>query len=438
MKTYFGTDGVRGIPEKDLSKELVHKICKAVEDQLEPSSIAVIGDTRSTRGMIFQWISEGFSSKTTVVDYGVLPSGSMAYILSEKKHDLGFIISASHNPSEYNGIKIIDKSGSKLSDESEALLEERINNVEPDFSQEAKVESSSEGIDLYIENLLSCSEGIDSTKFNLSIDCANGAVTESAKKLFDTLSINYEIFNTDSDGLKINKECGATSPLLLKKSMTDGYIGLTFDGDADRLIMIDEDGSIANGDVMIALLAKYLNQIEKLNGSTVVTTVMANVGLQKALDDMNITSVVTPVGDKYVAEAMQEHKASLGGEQSGHIILSDYLPVGDGLLTGIFMLKALSFFGLKLSELRKELITEYPQKLINFHLDASLDADKLDMLIQELKSIEEAYISEGRIFVRASGTEPLLRVLIEANNNEEIEEVLHLIEETTTKYLNIK
>ena len=438
MKTYFGTDGVRGIPEKDLSKELVHKICKAVEDQLSPSSVAVIGDTRSTRGMIFQWIAEGFSSKTTVVDYGVLPSGSMAYILNEKKHDLGFIISASHNPSEYNGIKIIDKSGSKLSDESEALLEERINNVELDLRQEANVESSSEGLDLYLQNLLSCSEGIDSTKFNLSIDCANGAVTESAKKLLDTLSINYEIFNTDSDGLNINKDCGATNPLSLKESMTDGYIGLTFDGDADRLIMVDEEGSIANGDVMIALLAKYLNQIEKLNGGAVVTTVMANVGLQRSLDAMNITSVVTPVGDKYVAEAMEEHKASLGGEQSGHIILSDYLPVGDGLLTGIFMLKAISFFGLKLSELRKELITEYPQKLINFHLNETLEASKLDMLIQEMKEIEEANISEGRIFVRASGTEPLLRVLIEASTNEEIEQVLHLIEETTTKYLNIK
>ena len=438
MKTYFGTDGVRGIPEKDLSKELVHKICKAVEDQLSPSAVAVIGDTRSTRRMIFQWIAEGFSSKTAVVDYGVLPSGSMAYILNEKNHDLGFIISASHNPSEYNGIKIIDKSGSKLSDESEALLEERINNVELDLSQEANVESSSEGLDLYLQNLLSCAEGIDSTKFNLSIDCANGAVTESAKKLLDTLSINYEIFNTDSDGLNINKDCGATNPLSLKESMTDGYIGLTFDGDADRLIMVDEEGSIANGDVMIALLAKYLNQIEKLNGGAVVTTVMANVGLQRSLDAMNITSVVTPVGDKYVAEAMEEHKASLGGEQSGHIILSDYLPVGDGLLTGIFMLKAISFFGLKLSELRKELITEYPQKLINFHLNETLEASKLDMLIQEMKEIEEANISEGRIFVRASGTEPLLRVLIEASTNEEIEQVLHLIEETTTKYLNIK
>ena len=165
---------------------------------------------------------------------------------------------------------------------------------------------------------------------------------------------------------------------------------------------------------------------------------MANVGLQRSLDAMNITSVVTPVGDKYVAEAMEEHKASLGGEQSGHIILSDYLPVGDGLLTGIFMLKAISFFGLKLSELRKELITEYPQKLINFHLNETLEASKLDMLIQEMKEIEEANISEGRIFVRASGTEPLLRVLIEASTNEEIEQVLHLIEETTTKYLNIK
>jgi len=437
LKKYFGTDGIRGIPNQDLSRELVHKVCQAVENILSPQSIAVIGDTRASRNSIFKWISEGFSSKVCVIDYGVLPSGSLPYILKEKNHDLGFIISASHNPSEYNGLKIIDNLGSKLSDETESSLEDSIIRNPLDQQDGAKVEKSSEGERIYLNNLVRIAKGIKPDQFQISIDCANGAVTNSAKKLFKELSIEHEIFNTDSDGLAINKDCGSTNPASLISSMATGNIGLTFDGDADRLIMIDEEGSIANGDVMLVLLAKYFKQQGMLDGNMVVTTVMANVGLKKSLEEMDIISITTPVGDKYVAEAMLKNSASLGGEQSGHIILSRFLPVGDGLLTAIFVLKALTFFNKKLSSLRKELITEYPQKLINFALSENLDSRLFDKLDEEIKEIETRHLSEGRIFVRASGTEPLLRVLIESDSVENIENISVLVEETISKYLNI-
>ena len=438
MKRYFGTDGIRGVPNKDLSKELIYQVCQAVEDLLNPSSIAVIGDTRSSRRLIFDWISQGFSSSIEVFDYGVLPSGSMPFILNEKNHDLGFIISASHNPSEYNGIKIIDKSGSKLSDNIELSLEETIRSNSLEKKDGAVVQTSKEGEDLYLENLLTLSQNINPDLFKVFMDCANGAVTNVAKKLFDQLSINYQAFNTGSDGSDINKDCGATNPSFLVNNIDPGNIALTFDGDADRLILVDEEGLIANGDVILALLAKYFHQNNMLKGNTVVTTVMANVGLKKALDSMGIATVVTPVGDKYVAEAMNEQGSSLGGEQSGHIILSEFLPVGDGLLTAIFVLSALSFFDESLSVLRKELITEYPQKLVNYTLSNQLEEDVLNQLNDEMKIIENENIPDGRIFVRASGTEPLLRVLIEADSLDKIDTALILIEETITKYLDIQ
>ena len=334
-------------------------------------------------------------------------------------------------------MKIIDDLGSKLSDETERSLEESMISSPLEQKDGAEVEKSSEGERIYLNNLIEIAKGIKPDQFQISIDCANGAVTNPAKKLFKELSIEYEIFNTDYDGFAINKDCGATNPASLINSMTIGNMGLTFDGDADRLIMIDEEGFIANGDVMLALLAKYFKQQDMLDGNTVVTTVMANVGLKKSLEEMDITSITTPVGDKYVAEAMSKHSASLGGEQSGHIIFSRFLPVGDGLLTAIFVLKALTFFNKKLSTIRKELITEYPQKLINFTLLQNLDPNSFDKLEEEIKKIEKRHLSEGRIFVRASGTEPLLRVLVESDSVENIENILVLIEETIAKYLNI-
>ena len=436
MKTFFGTDGVRGIPTKDLTKDLVSKISKAVEDVLAPSSIAVIGDTRNTRQLILEWISSGFSSDITIVDYGTLPSGAIAYILNQNDHDLGFIISASHNPSEYNGIKIVDKSGSKLSDETEKILEENINQNNFSKREGAKIEENKTGEDIYISSLQAVSEGINPKLFNLSIDCANGAVTKPLINLFEKLGIKYEIFNTSEDGFDINENCGATDLTYLKRSMKAGNIGLAYDGDADRLIVIDEEGSIANGDVLIALLADYFKQNSLLENNTVVVTVMANMGLLNSLEKLDIKSIVTPVGDKYVAQEMKHSLSSLGGEQSGHLIFSNYLPVGDGLLTTVFVLRALTFFDKPLCEIRKELIIEFPQQLKNFKLNKELSEEDLEKISFLIKEIENEHLPEGRIFVRTSGTEPLLRVLIETVDKETIDNTMQIVEETLTNFLN--
>jgi len=436
LKTFFGTDGVRGIPTKDLTKDLVSKISKAVEDVLAPSSIAVIGDTRNTRQLILEWISSGFSSDITIVDYGTLPSGAIAYILNQNDHDLGFIISASHNPSEYNGIKIVDKSGSKLSDETEKILEENINQNNFSKREGAKIEENKTGEDIYISSLQAVSEGINPKLFNLSIDCANGAVTKPLINLFEKLGIKYEIFNTSEDGFDINENCGATDLTYLKRSMKAGNIGLAYDGDADRLIVIDEEGSIANGDVLIALLADYFKQNSLLENNTVVVTVMANMGLLNSLEKLDIKSIVTPVGDKYVAQEMKHSLSSLGGEQSGHLIFSNYLPVGDGLLTTVFVLRALTFFDKPLCEIRKELIIEFPQQLKNFKLNKELSEEDLEKISFLIKEIENEHLPEGRIFVRTSGTEPLLRVLIETVDKETIDNTMQIVEETLTNFLN--
>ena len=436
MKTFFGTDGVRGIPTKDLTKDLVSKISKAVEDVLAPSSIAVIGDTRNTRQLILEWISSGFSSDITIVDYGTLPSGAIAYILNQNDHDLGFIISASHNPSEYNGIKIVDKTGSKLSDETEKIIEENINQNNFSTREGAKIEENKTGEDIYISSLQSVSEGINPKLFNLSIDCANGAVTKPLINLFEKLGIKYEIFNTSEDGFDINENCGATDLTYLKRSMKTGNIGLAYDGDADRLIVIDEEGSIANGDVLIALLADYFKQNSLLENNTVVITVMANMGLLNSLEKLDIKSIVTPVGDKYVAQEMKHSLSSLGGEQSGHLIFSNYLPVGDGLLTTVFVLRALTFFDKPLCEIRKELIIELPQQLKNFKLNKELSEEDLEKISFLIKEIENEHLPEGRIFVRTSGTEPLLRVLIETIDKETIDNTMQIVEETLTNFLN--
>ena len=218
--------------------------------------------------------------------------------------------------------------------------------------------------------------------------------------------------------------------------MKTGNIGLAYDGDADRLIVIDEEGSIANGDVLIALLADYFKQNSLLENNTVVITVMANMGLLNSLEKLDIKSIVTPVGDKYVAQEMKHSLSSLGGEQSGHLIFSNYLPVGDGLLTTVFVLRALTFFDKPLCEIRKELIIELPQQLKNFKLNKELSEEDLEKISFLIKEIENEHLPEGRIFVRTSGTEPLLRVLIETIDKETIDNTMQIVEETLTNFLN--
>ena len=418
MKQYFGTDGIRGIPNKTLNEDLVSKIFSSVEKELSPVSVAVILDTRSSSLELLSWICNGLSEKVEVVNYGVLPSGSMPILLEKFGHDLGVIISASHNPSEYNGIKLINDVGSKLSDDVEINIENNLQTISlPEKTSISK--SSTKGYDAYLEYLESLID-FDLSSFNILFDTANGSSYKIIEDLFQSKKSKFKIISNTPDGQNINSNCGATHLDNLISNLGKNQLGAAFDGDADRLILVDETGTPCNGDVIILLIAKYLEAINKLNNNIVVSTVMSNFGFKKAVEKNNYHNVETSVGDKYVAAAMSEHNASLGGEQSGHIIISDELPVGDGLVSFIYSLKALAFFNTTLSEFRESNIIEYPQKLINLELDLLPSDEQVKELNEIAKNLYNEIGLDGRFLIRKSGTEPILRVLVEAESEEEL------------------
>ena len=419
MKKYFGTDGIRGIPNKNLTKEIVSNVTCSVEDILKPTSVAVILDTRDSSLEILDWICEGFSENIEVINYGILPSGSMPVLLETFGHNLGIIISASHNPSEYNGIKLIDENGSKLQDEIEIEIEANIENISLPITHTSYKESE-EGFKVYFEFLNQILD-FDLTNFDLLIDSANGSAYKIIEELLKDNDSKFKMIANEPNGENINLASGATHTENLIKNLKKGEIGAAFDGDADRLIMVDENGITCNGDVLILLIAKYLSSTNQLNNDVVVSTVMSNFGFKTAMEKNNFKNIETAVGDKYVAEAMLESNASIGGEQSGHIIISDKLPVGDGLLTLIYSLKALSFFKTTLSQFREDNIKEYPQKLINIELNSMPDIKQLEELDNIARILSEEENLDGRYLIRNSGTEPLLRVLVEASEEESVE-----------------
>ena len=434
MKKYFGTDGIRGIPNYNLNQDLISKISASVEQHINPKNIGVISDTRSSSDEILNWISIGFSSKVNIYNHGVLPSGSMPIILKKFNYDLGIIISASHNPAEYNGIKLIQENGSKLDDDVEISIEKNIDSLELP-NQHAEIINLSDGHHEYL-NFLDKVTDIDFNHFQLLIDAANGSASTVIEELFDKKNANYRIINNQPDGLNINKDCGATVPENLQKNIEKGEIGASFDGDADRLIMVDENGDIVNGDLILTILSKYLSEVNQLTNNIVVSTVMSNYGFKQAIEKFNFDLIETPVGDKYVAEAMKKYDAALGGEQSGHIIISDLLPVGDGLVTLIYVLKAMQHFGVALSDFKKENLYEYPQKLTNLELKNKLNDEELEYINQIALDMSIKKDLDGRYLIRNSGTEPLLRVLVEAKSNEAMEDFSNELITKINKYLN--
>ena len=420
MKKYFGTDGIRGIPNENLTKEIVSNVACSVEEILKPTSVAVILDTRNSSVEILDWICEGFSENIEVINYGVLPSGSMPVLLNHFGHNLGIVISASHNPSEYNGIKLIDENGSKLQDEIELAIESNIENISLPNTHTSFKESQ-EGFKVYFEFLNQLFD-FDLTSFDLVVDSANGSAYKIIEKLLDVNDFEFNIIANNPDGKNINLDSGATNIDNLINKLKNGQLGAAFDGDADRLIMVDESGTTCNGDVLILLIAKYLSSTNQLKNDVVVSTVMSNFGFKNSIEKNNFKNIETAVGDKYVAEAMVEHNASIGGEQSGHIIISDKLPVGDGLLTLIYSLKALSFFKTTLVQFREDNIEEYPQKLVNLELNDMPNIQQIKELEIIAKLLAEEKELDGRYLIRNSGTEPMLRVLVEARDEDSVAE----------------
>ncbi len=434
MGKLFGTDGVRGIANKDLTPELAFKLGCAggyILGNNKRGKVVVGRDTRISGDMLEAALTAGLCSVgIDVVSVGVVPTPAISYLTREDNYLGGVVISASHNPAEYNGIKFFASTGYKLNEEIEeekerlvfANLEKKKKKIGKDVGTKIVDNNAKEK---YIEFLKSTIT-VDLKGVKIAMDCGHGAASDIAPRLMKELGAEVIAINTEPDGLNINLNCGSTNAdmiqNLVKKTKAD--IGLSFDGDADRLIAVDNEGILLDGDHIIAISGTYLKEKNRLNKSTVVGTVMTNMGLDDYLRTIDIEIKKTNVGDKYVLEEMVNNNYVLGGEQSGHIIFLEYNTTGDGILTGLQLMQVMLEKNKKLSELNN-LVTNYPQTLINARVKEELKRNYMDNeeIKEEIKKIEELFHGEGRVLIRPSGTEPLVRVMIESKDGKNIEEI---------------
>lgn len=422
MGKLFGTDGVRGIANKDLTALLAYQVGAAsayVLGETKPNIKVVIGrDTRKSGDMLLSAISAGLMSLgADIIDLGIIPTPAVSFLVKKYGADMGVMISASHNPAEHNGIKLFDKEGFKLPDQVEEEIESYIINKNlPQYDGEVGTyfyqESAKED---YVKHLISNADKIDEN-LKIIVDCANGSASTTASLLFSKLNLNPIIINNKFDGLNINKNCGSTHLdgliELVQKESAD--LGIAFDGDADRCLLVDNEGNIVDGDFILAITALYYKTQDKLDNNAVVGTVMSNLGLRKFCEENDLKFVATKVGDRYVLENMLANNYIIGGEQSGHIIFSKLSNTGDGELTALEILNIISALNKPLSEIAS-IMQKYPQVLINVNVtkDAK-DLYQTDENINNLiKEITEELGNDGRVLIRPSGTEALIRVMLE-------------------------
>ena len=415
-KPIFGTDGVRGAAGAELTPELALSIGRAAGTYLRSGPVVVGRDTRRSGSMLSSALQAGFhASGIDTVDVGVMPSGGISYLTESSSATMGAIVSASHNPADDNGIKLLAARGTKLPDQVERELEERLRSTGMRTAVGSAIGyrvENDRGMPEYLEHLVSLSR-YSMSGLRVAVDCAHGAAYKAAGELFSRLKAEAEMFAAEPDGNNINAGCGATHPEYIA-GVAEGRIGLAFDGDADRLIAVDEDGRVANGDVIMAIIARHMKEQGKLKKNLVVTTVMANLGFRRSMAEVGIEVVETKVGDRYVMEALTEHKGVLGGEQSGHIIFTEHSQTGDGLLTAVQLLNVVAGTGRELRELRAATITEYPQVLESLRVGRVSDIEEATWLWDEVRAVESALGKDGRVLVRPSGTEPVVRIMVEA------------------------
>ncbi|PAE87249.1 phosphoglucosamine mutase [Shouchella clausii] len=427
MGKYFGTDGVRGVANSELTPELAFKLGRAggyvlTKEAAQPK-VLIGRDTRISGEMLEASLVAGLLSiGAEVMRLGVISTPGVAFLTKQLSATAGIMISASHNPVEDNGIKFFGSDGFKLLDsqeeEIEALIDGEDTMPRPIGGDVGQLNDYFEGSQKYMQFLKQTVEG-GFEGIHVAIDCANGAASSLATHVLADLDADISSMGSSPNGTNINACCGSTHPEELAKLVVEKQadVGLAFDGDADRLIAVDEKGEIVDGDKIMYIIASYLKEQGRLNNNTIVTTVMSNLGFYKALEEKQIETKQTAVGDRYVMEEMRKGNYNLGGEQSGHIIFLDYNTTGDGLLTGVQLLNIMKQTGKPLSELAAGMKT-FPQCLINVRV-TDKDAVKNNALVQqEMKRVEEAMAGEGRILVRPSGTEPLVRVMVEAKTDE--------------------
>ncbi|WP_270972528.1 phosphoglucosamine mutase [Streptococcus agalactiae] len=433
MGKYFGTDGVRGEANVELTPELAFKLGRfggyvLSQHETDRPRVFVARDTRISGEMLESALIAGLLSVgIEVYKLGVLATPGVSYLVRTEKASAGVMISASHNPALDNGIKFFGSDGFKLDDdrelEIEALLDAKEDTLpRPSAQGLGTLVDYPEGLRKY-EKFME-STGIDLEGMKVALDTANGAATASARNIFLDLNADISVIGDQPDGLNINDGVGSTHPEQLQSLVRENGsdIGLAFDGDSDRLIAVDENGEIVDGDKIMFIIGKYLSDKEQLAQNTIVTTVMSNLGFHKALDREGIHKAITAVGDRYVVEEMRKSGYNLGGEQSGHVIIMDYNTTGDGQLTAIQLTKVMKETGKKLSELASE-VTIYPQKLVNIRVENNMKDKAMEVpaIAEIIAKMEEEMDGNGRILVRPSGTEPLLRVMAEAPTNEAVD-----------------
>ena len=448
MGKIFGTDGVRGIANKELTPELALKLGKAgglffqKQSNRDGNFFVLIGkDTRISGSMLESALIAGFNSVgVNIVKLGIITTPAVSYLTDQTDAIGGVMISASHNPIEDNGIKFFNKDGFKLTDKQELDIENYIFGEEEmkspigtDVGDIIKREKLVKQYQKHLEN----SVEYDFSEFKIVLDCANGSAYEIAPKIFKKLGAEVIAVNDSPNGHQINLNCGSTKPetLVAEVNKHNADIGIAFDGDADRLIMVDENGNIIDGDQIMAHLALNMLKEDRLNKKTIVTTRYSNLGLEELLNKNGAEIVKCKNGDRYVLQKLLENDFNLGGEKSGHIILLDYNKTGDGVLTSLKAVEYLKKYDMNLSYI-DSLFEPWPQRLINIKVENKDQLTKSDRINEIISKIEKDFGDKGRIFVRASGTEPVVRVMLEAKKEDMITKWERRVEEVIKDELN--
>jgi len=434
MSRMFGTDGVRGIANSELTPELAFQLGKAgalvLTKGTHKPKILVAKDTRISGDLLESAMVSGMLSVgAEAVLLGVVPTPAVAYLVREYGADAGVMISASHNPVEFNGIKFFNREGFKLSDaledEIQKIIEEDFDGIPVliggDIGHVSHAENATRD---YVEFAAKTLEG-DLRGMKIALDCANGASYKSAVDTFEKLGAKVHVIHNEPNGININEHCGSTHPEDLMKFVVENQcdLGLAFDGDSDRCLAVDEKGNLVNGDFIILVAGLYLKEMGKLKDDTIVVTVMSNLGLMLAAKELGLNVAITAVGDRYVLENIMENDYSIGGEQSGHVIFKDFNTTGDGIVTGVQLAGIVKNRGKSLSELAS-IMKELPQVLVNVKIPNEMK--KIHETDEEVKSlirsVEEKLEGKGRVLIRPSGTEPLVRIMLEGEDLQEITE----------------
>lgn len=440
MGKYFGTDGVRGVANSELTAELAYRLGRAGGYVLskhlpagEQPKVLIGRDTRISGHMLEGALIAGLLSiGAEVMRLGVISTPGVAYLTKSLDATAGVMISASHNPVADNGIKFFGSDGFKLDDATEGEIEAILDASEDTLPRPVGkdlgfVSDYYEGAQKYLQ-MLKQTVDEDFDGLHIALDCAHGATSGLAARLFADLEANVSTIGNSPNGLNINEGVGSTHPEHLAQFVREkeADMGLAFDGDGDRLIAIDENGDIVDGDKIMYICGKYLSEKGRLKDNTIVATVMSNLGFHKAVEDAGMTALQTAVGDRYVVEEMKKHNYTLGGEQSGHLIFLDHSTTGDGMLSGVQLAQIVKTTGRKLSELAAEMPV-YPQKLVNIRVTDKNEAMNGERVLATIQEAEAEMNGNGRILVRASGTEPLVRVMAEAPTSEECDRYVERI-----------